>query len=172
MGGDSGSVSRPSAEMSRSGRSVSTTGVNGFAKAGREAFNKGMKITGSSGLFPSLADLRVFGRALKERLEDFSPSFSFRLLPKTKAEWERLILFPFKTYVLLAIPGVMLVASSSRHVRANVDLQSIGFGYFLCFLVLLYGAVRQWTQGLLGQSIVTFIFTALALLGAIVFQGP
>ena len=75
---------------------------------------------------------------------------TLRAFPGTADEWGALFLFPFKLYVLMALPSLWLSRSVMHlveprfaYVRVPEATFAISEGYVLCLLVLLLGALMQ-----------------------------
>lgn len=91
---------------------------------------------------------------------------SLRRCPSTGDEWVKLSLFPFKLYVLMAVPFLWLsglVAGLVEPGFADLDRTQVTFaisaGYLLCLAVLLFGALVQALFSRRGRSSQTvFVF--------------
>jgi len=72
-----------------------------------------------------------------------------KIIPKTGSEWFALFLLPFKVFV----PGGWLMLAIKRDIigyrmDTSTDLVSIVLpGYFICFIVLVLGAMIQHSIG-------------------------
>jgi hypothetical protein len=87
-----------------------------------------------------------------------------RFLPQTKSDWGRFVLFPFKAYVVIAWPITLFIAQAGGRAARELPLDLVWLGYHLCFWILLCGGLIQLSHGRRSDTIVTFIFAALALL--------
>lgn len=69
------------------------------------------------------------------------------ILPKSKDEWIALAVFPFKVWVLVALPFFTFFSAyvSAEHVRYGTTAlgEAVISGYMLSILALLAGAVIQ-----------------------------
>ncbi len=85
-----------------------------------------------------------------------------RIFPKTKAEWIALVLFPFKAYILLAWPLLILFSvffwHTLRLTGTGGSAFTVGEGYVLCIAVLLVGACIQYFVSGLLDSLITLGF--------------
>ena len=74
---------------------------------------------------------------------------AMKIIPKTGSEWFALFLLPFKVFV----PGGWLMLAIKRDIigyrmDTSTDLVSIVLpGYFICFIVLVLGAMIQHSIG-------------------------
>ena len=90
-----------------------------------------------------------------------------KALPNTRDEWVALILFPFKAYVVMALPLLRIL----RFVFAGMPpwygysdaAFAVMLGYHLCVLVLLLGALAQALFSRPGSASRTLCFIALGL---------
>ena len=93
-----------------------------------------------------------------------------RFLPKTRADWGRFVLLPFKLFVLTAWPTLRVLATGVG-LQFDADMVIIFMElYALCFVALMIGGVEQRSRGFGFESVVTFAFALLALLVALPFR--
>jgi hypothetical protein len=90
------------------------------------------------------------------------------VLPNTRDEWIALPLFPFKAWVLVAIPFYLLVRSYAlaqqvRYGTGELALIVMG-GYMLSVAVLLMGAFIQSIVSTRGTAARTVIFAVVGIL--------
>jgi hypothetical protein len=91
---------------------------------------------------------------------------SLRLLPVTSDEWAALLLFPFKVFVVVALPFlwlscslVQLIEPRLRYARFPEAIFVLSEGYALCLGILLFGALLQALFSHRGRSTQTlFVF--------------
>jgi hypothetical protein len=96
---------------------------------------------------------------------------TLRAFPGTADEWGALFLFPFKLYVLMALPFLWL-SVSVRHlieprfayVRFAEATYAVSEGYVLCLAILLVGALVQALFSHRGRSSQTLLMFALGVL--------
>lgn len=91
-----------------------------------------------------------------------------RALPSIKPDWLALVLFPFKVYVMIGFPFLMLC----RWAKEIIQPQFYGYpeeafsfvssGYLLSSFVLLSGAFLQFIFGRRSNATQTLLFLALA----------
>jgi hypothetical protein len=93
-----------------------------------------------------------------------------RILPQTKSDWGRFVLLPFKAFVVIAWPLLILVAQTSGRASRALPVDIVWLGYHLCFWILLGGGLIQLSRGRRSDAIITFGFTALALLVVLPFR--
>lgn len=93
---------------------------------------------------------------------------TLRTFPSTTDEWVALSLFPFKLYVLMALPFLWLSCSLTRWVeprfanwRFTEVTLNISEGYVLCLGILLFGALGQALGSHRGRSTQTVLVFAL-----------
>ena len=89
-------------------------------------------------------------------------------LPKTKDDWIALVLFPFKAYVIMGLPFLLVsracwhaMVPAARYYRATEATLAVSEGYALSLLVLLVGALLQSVicrRGCATQTLVYFGF--------------
>jgi cobalamin biosynthesis protein CobD/CbiB len=88
------------------------------------------------------------------------------ILPVNKQEWFALLLFPFKTYLVIAPVCLCIwaIANANNHVR-GATAEATGrvlFGYFACTCVFLVTAVIQWFTGRHAAALENILFAAIA----------
>jgi len=93
-----------------------------------------------------------------------------RFLPQTKSDWGRFAPFPFKAYVVIAWPLTLFIAHAGGRVAGALPFEFVWLGYHLCFWILLGCGLIQLSRGQRSDTIVTFIFAALALLVVLPFR--
>ena len=96
---------------------------------------------------------------------------TLRTFPGTADEWGALFLFPFKIYVLVALPFLWLAVSVRHlieprfaHVRFAEATYAVSEGYVLCLMILLVGALVQALFSHRGRSSQTLLMFALGVL--------
>ncbi len=92
-----------------------------------------------------------------------------RIIPNTRDEWVALVLFPFKAYVLMGFPVLVLIRawfgrSVPSYVRYPEATYAVCQGYLLCVVVFLLGATLQATICRRGSAAVTLGFLMLTFL--------
>jgi hypothetical protein len=92
-----------------------------------------------------------------------------KVLPGTRDEWVALVIFPFKGYVAMGVP-VLLVGRfwfrrhNPPYIRCPEATYGVCQGYFLCVVALLLGALVQAMFCRRGDATRTLLFLGLALL--------
>ncbi len=93
-----------------------------------------------------------------------------RLLPQTKSDWDRFVLFPFKVYVAVAWPMALWNAHAGRAQPRALPFDFLWLGYHLCFWFLLCGGLVLLSRGRRRDTVSAFIFAALALFVVLPFR--
>jgi hypothetical protein len=88
-----------------------------------------------------------------------------RIFPQTKAEWGRFALFPLKAYVVVAWSFTGIISLAIGRAARDLPVEIVLLGYCVCFWALLGGGLFHLWRGRHGETIVAFIFAALALVG-------
>jgi hypothetical protein len=87
-----------------------------------------------------------------------------RNLPADR-KWSSLALFPFKVYTVVALFGFLASRGVPRPRNYSTDGETwIVMGYFLCFLILLVGALIQATTGSRKAALSSVAFAVTALI--------
>ncbi len=89
------------------------------------------------------------------------------LLPQSKSAWGQFVLFPFKAYVVVAVPLAFLIPNNEPKHGNNESIALVLPGYLVCLGVLVVGGILQSIYGARQQGRISFAFAAAALLACV-----
>jgi hypothetical protein len=92
-----------------------------------------------------------------------------KIIPSSRHQWLNLVLFPFKAYVVLAIPFYFIFRSfCSRGTAATFDDMAVMFAF--CLMALLIGSVIQLVVSGWEYAMSSFIFVVVPVLLFVVLR--